>query len=159
MNEREPKITADEARSTLESLEGARSTAAKTLRPPMWLNAISSLLFGAVTIAASLQSGSAVWTSIMFFLAVAFVSTYGYWLRQCRKMGTTARIFPSGLASQLFYAAQAVFFGATIFGSQALYENGTVWAPYVAALVNSAVLSFLLHSYPTTEWGTRAVSK
>jgi len=95
----------------------------------------------------------------MFLSALAFISTYVYWLCQSRKMGTTAQFFPTGFASQVFYVAQAAFFATVIFGAKALYDGGMLWVPYVAAVVNGAVISFLMYNYPTTEWGAKAVSK
>lgn len=159
MNEREPQITAAEAQQTIDSLESARSTAVSMLSPPTWLNALSASLFGIVTIGASLQSGSGVWTMVLFLSALAFITTYVYWLHESRKRGATAPLFPSRIASRMFYIGQAIFFTVVIFGSQALHDNGATWAPYAAAIVNAAVFSYLMHYYPSTEWGRKAAPK
>ena len=159
MNQREPQITADEARESIERLENARSIAVGTLRPPKWLNALSALLFGILTMGSSLQSGSGVWTVVLFSSALAFIATYVYWLHESRRLGATARLFPSRFASRMFYVGQGIFFAAVILGSHALHDNGAAWAPYAAAIVNAAVFSYLLHCYPSIEWGTKAATK
>lgn len=159
MDEHESRVSANEAKKSLEGLKRAQSEVVSLLRPPIWLNALSGLVFGVVTIGASLQRGSGVWTAVLYVSVFAFISTYVYWLRECRRLGVKAKFFPSRTASRLFYIGQGIFFGVIVFGSQALHANGVTWAPYVAALINAAAFSYLLHWYPTTEWGTKAAAQ
>jgi len=153
------RVNASEARSTIEMVESARSAAAKTLRPPKWLNVLSSLLFGVLTIATSLRSDGSVSTLFLMLSATAFVLTAVYWLRLCRNRGATTKMLPLGFTNLLFHAAQAAFFAIMIFGSKELYESGVTWAPYAAAFINAAALSYMLHNYPTNDWRVKAASQ
>lgn len=159
MNNNEQQITANEAQATLDALESARNAAILPLRPPLWLNVVSALFLGVLTASYSLQSGSDPWTLAMYVSAIGIISTYVYWLRKSRTLGTTAKLIPRGVASKAFYTTQAVVYFLVMFGSKALYVDGMFWAPYLAAAINSVFFSFMLHNYPTTEWGKRMVSK
>jgi len=153
------RVSASEAQSTINMVENARSAAAKTLRPPMWLNGLISLLFGVLTIATSLRSDGSVSTLFLMLSAAAFILTVGYWLRLSKIRGATARMLPSGFSNLVFHVAQAAFFAIMIFGAKALYQNGVTWAPYAAALINGAALSYMLYNYPTTEWRVKAAAQ
>ena len=129
------------------------------MRPPLWLNAISSVFFGIFTLSTLFQGGSGRQTIIMYVSAFAFMATYFVWHRRSQLLGATARIFPSSFAGRLFLIAQAVFYSSVILGSKELFDNGSLWVPYAAAIINGVVFAYLSYNYPTTEWDAKAIAR
>lgn len=159
MNNNENQITADEARSSLESVKNIKTATITSLRPPLWLNIGGSALFGIVTASATLQGANGGWTLMLCFSALMLTATFLFWLRYSKTLGAKTKVFPMSFKSKVFFVAQAAFYAIVMFVAKESYQTGTSLAPYGAAAINSIVFLYLVHNYPTTEWRAKAASQ
>ena len=153
------QITVDEAKSTLESLEGIKRSAVLFARPPVWLNVFISLLVGVATISTALSSNNSLWTFLAILSAIAVVLTVLFVGFRLRMRGMTPKSVPLTLAGKIFSVGVGIVIALAMLGAKEFYAGGIEWAPYAAGAINSVASSFLLHSYLPNEWIAKIDSK
>lgn len=152
------EVTVGEAKSALKSLEGIRKSAFLFSRPPLWINAIISLLVGVATFSTALSSNNSLWTFIAILSAMAVVLSVVFWGFRLRMLGMKLESAPPTLAGKIFSVTAGIVIAFAMMGAKVLYAGGTAWAPYAAAVINCLACSFLLHSYLPNEWVAKGSS-
>ena len=145
-------ITAEEAQETLESLENLKREAIISMRPALWLNLLSSFLFGLFIVSMALARHENTWFLVTIISMVAFVATFFIWFRRLYIKGLTPKYFPSGIMGKTLRIAQNLICLFLILSIRELHISGVTWAPYVGALIICMAYSFWWHNFPTNEW-------
>ena len=149
------QITLEEAQLTLESLETLKRDAIISMRPTLWLNLVSSLLFGVFIVSMALARHENTWFLVTIISMIAFVSTFFIWFRKLHIKGMTPKYFPSSTMGKIIRIAQNLIYLLSILALRELHIRGFTWAPYVGASVICMAYSFWWHNFPTDEWAKR----
>jgi len=146
------QVTVDEAKAALKSLENIEKGTFLFSRPPLWINAIISLLVGVATMATAMSSNNSLWTLVAILAALAVILSFVILSLRLRTLGMALKSAPPTWAGKIFSVAAAVVIGLVMVGAMKFYDGGAVWAPYAAAAMNGIACSFLLYSYLPNEW-------
>ena len=169
----ENQVTTAEAQSALESLNKIGNETISSLRPPLWLITMISLLCGIFTFSFAVTEGENHWALGMWLSGIAVVLLVLFWMYSERLLGVRAPLLPPSGSGKVFMALQALFFAvvmfagreATVYGRPEIRLEGAFPiadlppAPYVAAIIVGLSTAYLTYKYPTNEWVQKGVSK
>ena len=169
----EKQITNAEAQSALESLNKIEKETISSLRPPLWLVTILSLLCGIFTFSLAVTEHENSWALVMWLSAISVVLLVLFWMYSARLLGVRAPVLPPSGSGKIFLALQALFYafvlfvgrGATLWGRPETRLEGAFpiadlpLAPYIAAVIVSLSVAYLTYKYPTNEWVQQDASK
>ena len=167
------QITTAEAQSALESLNKIGNETISSLRPPLWLITMISLLCGIFTFSFAVAEhenswGGGMWLSGISVVLLVLLTRYSE-----RLLGVRGPLLPPSGSGKVFLALQALFFavvmfvgrGATVAGRPETRLEGAFpiadlpLAPYIAAVIVSLSVAYLTYKYPTNEWVQQGASK
>ena len=169
----ENQITTAEAQSALESLNKIGNETISSLRPPLWLITMISLLCGIFTFSLAVAEHENSWGGGMLLSGIAVVLLVLFWMYSAQLLGVRAPLLPPSGSGKVFMALQALFFavvmfvgrGATVAGRPETRLEGAFpiadlpLAPYIAAVIVSLSVAYLTYKYPTNEWVQQGASK
>ena len=169
----ENQITTAEAQSALESLNKIGNETISSLRPPLWLITMLSLLCGIFTFSFAVTEGENHWALGMWLSGIAVVLLVLFWMYSARLLGVRAPVLPPSGSGKVFLALQALFFavvmfvgrGATLWGRPETRLEGDFpisdlpLAPYIAAVIVSLSVAYLTYKHPTNEWVQQDASR
>ncbi len=146
MNNNNHQITTDAARSALESLEVAKKITIDSMRPPLWLTLISSLLLGIQTLAFGLSNDSILWHNIEIVSSIAFWLYIISWVVTLRIKGISVKFIGVNIAKKVIVSMLLIF--SLYMASLAFYNSiGLTWFPYVAGILNTLISALSVHFY------------
>ena len=169
----ENQITTAEAQSALESLNKIGNETISSLRPPLWLITMISLLCGIFTFSFAVTEGENHWALGMWLSGISLVLLVLFARYSARLLGVRGLVFPPSGSGKVFLALQALFFAvvmfvgreATVSGRPEIRLEGDFpiadlpLAPYIAAVIVSLSVAYLTYKYPTNEWVQQDASK
>ena len=169
----ENQITTAEAQSALESLNKIGNETISSLRPPLWLITMISLLCGIFTFSFAVTEGENHWALGMWLSGISLVLLVLFARYSARLLGVRGLVFPPSGSGKVFLALQALFFAvvmfvgreATVSGRPEIRLEGDFpiadlpLAPYIAAVIVSLSVAYLTYKYPTNEWVQQGASK
>ena len=169
----EKQITNAEAQSALESLNKIETETISSLRPPLWLVTILSLLCGIFTFSLAVTEGENHWALGMWLSAISVVLLVLFTRYSERLLGVRVPLLPPSGSGKVFVALQALFFAVVMFGGREATLSGRPetrlegafpiadlpLAPYIAAIIVSLSVAYLTYKYPTNEWVPQDDSK
>ena len=169
----ENQITTAEAQSALESLNKIGNETISSLRPPLWLITMISLLCGIFTFSFAVTEGENHWALGMWLSGISLVLLVLFARYSARLLGVRGLVFPPSGSGKIFLALQALFFAvvmfvgreATVSGRPEIRLEGDFpiadlpLAPYIAAVIVSLSVAYLTYKYPTNEWVQQDASK
>ncbi len=169
----ENQITTAEAQSALESLNKIGNETISSLRPPLWLITMISLLCGIFTFSFAVTEGENHWALGMWLSGISLVLLVLFARYSARLLGVRGLVFPPAGSGKIFLALQALFFAvvmfvgreATVSGRPEIRLEGDFpiadlpLAPYIAAVIVSLSVAYLTYKYPTNEWVQQDASK
>ena len=169
----ENQITTAEAQSALESLNKIGNETISSLRPPLWLITMISLLCGIFTFSFAVTEGENHWALGMWLSGISLVLLVLFARYSARLLGVRGLVFPPSGSGKFFLALQALFFAvvmfvgreATVSGRPEIRLEGDFpiadlpLAPYIAAVIVSLSVAYLTYKYPTNEWVQQDASK
>ena len=169
----ENQITTAEAQSALESLNKIGNETISSLRPPLWLITMLSLLCGIFTFSFAVSEQENSWGGGMWLSGILVFGLLLLWMYSARLLGVRAPVLPPSGSGKVFMALQALFFavvmlvgrGATVSGRPEIRLEGDFpiadlpLAPYIAAVIVSLSVAYLTYKYPTNEWVQQDASK
>jgi len=169
----ENQITTAEAQSALESLNKIGNETISSLRPPLWLITMVSLLCGIFTFSFAVTEGENHWALGMWLSGISLVLLVLFARYSARLLGVRGLVFPPSGSGKVFLALQALFFAvvmfvgreATVSGRPEIRLEGDFpiadlpLAPYIAAVIVSLSVAYLTYKYPTNEWVQQDASK
>lgn len=162
----EKQITTAEAQSALESLHKIANETISSLRPPLWLIIIMSLLSGIFTFSWCATEHENMWALGMWSSGISIFSLVLFRIYSERLLGVRGNLLPSSgrgkvfLGLQLLSFAVVMFVGreATVSGRPEIRIEGAFpttdlpLAPYIAAIIASLGVAYLTYMHPTNEW-------
>ena len=169
----ENQITTAEAQSALESLNKIGNETISSLRPPLWLITMLSLLCGIFTFSFAVTEGENHWALGMWLSGISLVLLVLFARYSARLLGVRGLVFPPSGSGKVFLALQTLFFAVVVF----VGREATLWgspetrlegdfpsadlplAPYIAAVIVSLSVAYLTYKYPTNEWVQQDASK
>ena len=169
----EKQITNAEAQSALESLNKIETETISSLRPPLWLVTILSLLCGIFTFSLAVTEGENHWALGMWLSAISVVLLVLFTRYSERLLGVRVPLLPPSGSGKVFVALQALFFTVVMLGGREATLSGRPetrvegafpiadlpLAPYIAAIIVSLSVAYLTYKYPTNEWVPQDDSK
>ena len=169
----ENQITTAEAQSALESLNKIGNETISSLRPPLWLITMLSLLCGIFTFSFAVTEGENHWALGMWLSGISLVLLLQFARYSARLLGVRGLVFPPSGSGKVFLALQALFYavvmfvgrGATVSGRPEIRLEGDFpiadlpLAPYIAAVIVSLSVAYLTYKYPTNEWVQQDASR
>ncbi len=169
----EKQITNAEAQSALESLNKIETETISSLRPPLWLVTILSLLCGIFTFSFAVTEGENHWALGMWLSGIAVVLLVLFTRYSERLLGVRVPLLPPSGSGKVFVALQALFFTVVMLGGREATLSGRPetrvegafpiadlpLAPYIAAIIVSLSVAYLTYKYPTNEWVPQDDSK
>ena len=169
----EKQITNAEAQSALESLNKIETETISSLRPPLWLVTILSLLCGIFTFSLAVTEGENHWALGMWLSGIAVVLLVLFTRYSERLLGVRVPLLPPSGSGKVFVALQALFFTVVMLGGREATLSGRPetrlegafpiadlpLAPYIAAIIVSLSVAYLTYKYPTNEWVPQDDSK
>ena len=169
----ENQITTAEAQSALESLNKIGNETISSLRPPLWLITMISLLCGIFTFSFAVTEGENHWALGMWLSGISLVLLVLFARYSARLLGVRGLVFPPSGSGKVFLALQALFFAvvmfvgreATVSGRPEIRLEGDFpiadlpLAPYIAAVIVSLSVAYLTYKYPTNEWVQQDASR
>ena len=169
----ENQVTTAEAQSALESLNKIGNETISSLRPPLWLITMISLLCGIFTFSFAVSEHENDWALGMLLSSISVVLLVLFWMYSARLLGVRAPVLPPSGSGKVFLALQALFFAvvmfvgreATVSGRPEIRLEGDFpiadlpLAPYIAAVIVSLSVAYLTYKYPTNEWVQQDASR
>ena len=169
----EEQITKAEAQSALESLNKIEKETISSLRPPLWLVTILSLLCGIFTFSLAVTEHENSWGLVMWLSTISLVLLVLFTRYSERLLGVRVPLLPPSGSGKVFVALQALFFAVVMFGGREATLSGRPetrlegafpiadlpLAPYIAAIIVSLSVAYLTYKYPTNEWVQQDDSK
>jgi len=169
----EEQIANAEAQLALESLKKIEKETVLSLRPPLWLVTILSLLCGIFTFSLAVTEGENHWAIVMWLSAISVVLLVLFTRYSERLLGVRVRLLPLSRSGKVFVALQALFFAVVMLGAREATLSGRPevrlegnfptadlpLAPYIAAIIVSLSVAYLTYKYPTNEWVEQDDSK
>tara|TARA_B100001079_G_scaffold263214_1_gene266171 strand:+ start:588 stop:1106 length:519 start_codon:yes stop_codon:yes gene_type:complete len=169
----ENQITTAEAQSALESLNKIGNETISSLRPPLWLITMLSLLCGIFTFSFAVTEGENHWALGMWLSGISLVLLVLFARYSARLLGVRGLVFPPSGSGKVFLALQALFFAvvmfvgreATVSGRPEIRLEGDFpiadlpLAPYIAAVIVSLSVAYLTYKHPTNEWVQQDASR
>ncbi|WP_341503251.1 hypothetical protein [Gallaecimonas sp. GXIMD4217] len=155
MNKDKHQISAEDAQAALASVRQGHQQGLSLFRPPWWLNGLSSLLVGFVTIATALSGNSSAWTFTAIVTAMVLVALVLAWSLYLRAAGCRPRRSAAGSRNSYLNVAIGLATALAIVLGKTLYEGGIIWAPYGLAVLLTLANAFMLHKLPTGDWSAR----
>ena len=167
------QITTAEAQSALESLNKIGNEAISSLRPPLWLITMISLLCGIFTFSFAVAEQENSWALGMWLSGIPVVLLVLFVRYSERLLGVRTPSLPASGSGKVFLALQALFYavvlsvgrGATVSGRPETRLEGAFpiadlpLAPYITAVIVSLSVAYLTYRYPTNEWVQQDASK
>ena len=167
------QVTIAEAQSALESLNKIGNETISSLRPPLWLITMLSLLCGIFTFSFAVTEGENHWALGMWLSGISLVLLVLFARYSARLLGVRGLVFPPSGSGKVFLALQALFFAvvmfvgreATVSGRPEIRLEGDFpiadlpLAPYIAAVIVSLSVAYLTYKYPTNEWVQQDASR
>jgi len=167
------QITTAEAQSALESLNKIGNETISSLRPPLWLITMISLLCGIFTFSFAVAEhenswGGGMWLSGISVVLLVLLTRYSE-----RLLGVRGPLLPPSGSGKVFLLLQTLFFAVVMFVGREATVSGRPetrlegafpiadlpWAPYIAAVIVSLSVAYLTYKYPTNEWVQQDASK
>ena len=169
----EEQITNAEAQSALESLNKIETETISSLRPPLWLVTILSLLCGIFTFSLAVTEHENSWALVMWLSTISLVLLVLFTRYSERLLGVRVPLLPPSGSGKVFVALQALFFAVVMLGGREATLSGRPetrlegafpiadlpLAPYIAAIIVSLSVAYLTYKYPTNEWVQQDDSK
>ena len=169
----EEQITNAEAQSALESLNKIERDTISSLRPPLWLVTILSLLCGIFTFSLAVTEHENSWALVMWLSTISLVLLVLFTRYSERLLGVRVPLLPPSGSGKVFVALQALFFAVVMLGGREATLSGRPetrvegafpiadlpLAPYIAAIIVSLSVAYLTYKYPTNEWVPQDDSK
>ena len=169
----ENQITTAEAQSALESLNKIRNETISSLRPPLWLITMISLLCGIFTFSFAVTEGENHWALGMWLSGISLVLLVLFARYSARLLGVRGLVFPPSGSGKVFLALQALFFAVVMFVGREATVSGRPetrlegafpiadlpLAPYIAAVIVSLSVAYLTYKHPTNEWVQQDASR
>lgn len=169
----EEQITKAEAQSALESLNKIEKETISSLRPPLWLVTILSLLCGIFTFSLAVTEHENSWGLVMWLSTISLVLLVLFTRYSERLLGVRVPLLPPSGSGKVFVALQALFFAVVMLGGREATLSGRPetrlegafpiadlpLAPYIAAIIVSLSVAYLTYKYPTNEWVQQDDSK
>ena len=169
----ENQITTAEAQSALESLNKIGNETMSSLRPPLWLITMISLLCGIFTFSFAVTEGENHWALGMWLSGISLVLLVLFARYSARLLGVRGLVFPPSGSGKVFLALQALFFAVVMFVGREATVSGRPetrlegafpiadlpLAPYIAAVIVSLSVAYLTYKHPTNEWVQQDASK
>ena len=161
----ENQITTAEAQSALESLNKIGNETISSLRPPLWLITMVSLLCGIFTFSFAVSEHENSWGGGMLLSGISVVLLVLFARYSARLLGVRGLVFPPSGSGKVFLALQALFFAVVMFVGREATVAGRLetrlegafpiadlpLAPYIAAVIVSLSVAYLTYKYPTNE--------
>ena len=169
----ENQITTAEAQSALESLNKIGNETISSLRPPLWLITMLSLLCGIFTFSFAVSEHENSWGGGMLLSGISVVLLVLFARYSARLLGVRGLVFPPSGSGKVFLALQALFFAVVMFVGREATVSGRPetrlegafpiadlpLAPYIAAVIVSLSIAYVTYKYPTNEWVQQDASK
>ena len=169
----ENQITTAEAQSALESLNKIGNETISSLRPPLWLITMLSLLCGIFTFSFAVSEHENSWGGGMLLSGISVVLLVLFARYSERLLGVRGPLLPPSGSGKVFLALQALFFAvvmfvgreATVSGRPEIRLEGDFpiadlpLAPYIAAVIVSLSVAYLTYKHPTNEWVQQDASR
>ena len=169
----ENQITTAEAQSALESLNKIRNETISSLRPPLWLITMISLLCGIFTFSFAVAEHENSWGGGMLLSGISVVLLVLFARYSERLLGVRGLVFPPSGSGKVFLALQALFFAVVMFVGREATVSGRPetrlegafpiadlpLAPYIAAVIVSLSVAYLTYKHPTNEWVQQDASR
>ena len=167
------QITTAEAQSALESLNKIGNETISSLRPPLWLITMISLLCGIFTFSFAVAESENLWHLGMWLSGISFVLLVLLTKYSECLLGVRFPSLPASGSGKVFVALQALFYavvmfvgrGATVSGRSETRLEGAFpiadlpLAPYIAGVIVGLSVAYLTYKYPTNEWVRQDASK
>ena len=169
----ENQITTAEAQSALESLNKIGNETISSLRPPLWLITMLSLLCGIFTFSFAVSEHENSWGGGMLLSGISVVLLVLFARYSERLLGVRGPLLPPSGSGKVFLLLQTLFFAvvmvvgreATVAGRPEIRLEGAFpiadlpLAPYIAAVIVSLSVAYLTYKYPTNEWVQQDASR
>ena len=169
----ENQITPAEAQSALESLNKIGNETISSLRPPLWLITMISLLCGIFTFSFAVTEHENDWAVGMLLSGISIVLLVLFARYSERLLGVRGPLLPPSGSGKVFLLLQTLFFAVVMFVGREATVSGRPetrlegafpsadlpWAPYIAAVIVSLSVAYLTYKYPTNEWVQQDDSK
>ena len=169
----ENQIITAEAQSALESLNKIGNETISSLRPPLWLITMVSLLCGIFTFSYAVSEHENSWGGGMLLSGISVVLLVLFARYSERLLGVRGPLLPPSGSGKVFLALQALFYavvmfvgrGATLWGRPETRLEGAFpiadlpLAPYIAAVIVSLSVAYLTYKHPTNEWVQQDASR
>ena len=144
----EEQITNAEAQSALESLNKIERETISSLRPPLWLVTILSLLCGIFTFSLAVTEHENSWALVMWLSAISVVLLVLFTRYSERLLGVPIHLLGTYKSGRPETRVEGAFPIADL-----------PLAPYIAAIIVSLSVAYLTYKYPTNEWVPQDDSK
>ena len=169
----ENQITTAGAQSALESLNKIGNETMSSLRPPLWLITMISLLCGIFTFSFAVSEHENSWGGGMLLSGISVVLLVLFARYSERLLGVRGLLLPRSGSGKVFLFLQALFFAVVMFVGREATVSGRPetrlegafpiadlpLAPYIAAVIVSLSVAYLTYKYPTNEWVQQDASK
>ena len=169
----EKQITTAEAQSALESLNKIGNETISSLRPPLWLIIIMSLLSGILTFSMCAAEHENMWALGMWLSGIPIFLLVLFRIYSERLLGVRGKSLPSSGSGKVFLGLQVLFFAVVMFVGRAATVAGRPetrlegafpiadlpLAPYIAAVIVSLSVAYLTYKHPTNEWVQQDASR
>jgi hypothetical protein len=144
MSENNHQITANDARAALGSITAANEITVKSMRPPLWLIFLCSIVLGIKTAAMGFMINNSLWNSIQWGAYSVICLSVIAWIIALRVKGITIKIADVNISKKGTIAALLIC--ALLILSRAIYlQTGSVLFPAIAGILNALILAFSLH--------------
>ena len=162
-----------EAQSALESLNKIGNETISSLRPPLWLITMISLLCGIFTFSFAVAEHENSWALGMWLSGISVALLVLFAKYSERLLGVRGPFLPTSGSGKVFLALQALFFAVVMFVGREATVSGRPetrlegafpiadlpLAPYIAAVIVGLSVAYLTYKYPTNEWVRQDASK
>ena len=169
----ENQITTAEAQSALESLNKIGNETISSLRPPLWLITMISLLCGIFTFSFAVSEHENSWGGGMLLSGISVVLLVLFARYSERLLGVRGPLLPPSGSGKVFLLLQTLFFAVVMFVGREATVSGRPetrlegafpiadlpWAPYIAAVIVSLSVAYLTYKHPTNEWVQQDASR
>ena len=167
------QMSSAEAQAALATIEKVESETIASLRAPLWLITMISLLSGILTFSLAVTEGENHWALGAWLSGIALVLLVLFTRYSGRLLGIRVPLLPPSGSGKVFLVLQALFFAVVMF----VGRWATLWgrpetrlegdfpiadlplAPYIAAVIVSVSVAYLTYHYPTNDWTKSGVSK
>ena len=144
-----------------------------SLRPPLWLITMISLLCGIFTFSFAVSEHENSWGGGMLLSGISVVLLVLFARYSARLLGVRGLVFPPSGSGKVFLALQALFFAVVMFVGREATVSGRPetrlegafpiadlpLAPYIAAVIVSLSVAYLTYKHPTNEWVQQDASR